>query len=90
MTNRTTKPCGQCGKTMRGVSPQRKYCTECMRDRAKARKNQPDKKRKEHAGKTGCRQSIVGIERPLSIEEIVMSAESEGLSYGQYVLKYGL
>lgn len=82
----TEKVCPFCQKTFIPKCVHQIYCNASCRTKLKYRNN----KRK--------RQLQVSIERAirkkrrrgLSIEEINRAALQEGISYGKYVLKYGL
>ena len=82
-----TKWCKECGKIMRDVQPNKRFCEKCLHDkklryaqigyeRQKAQK--AEKKHKERvATALPC--------RPHSIAWCVREAEKRGMSYGQFV-----
>lgn len=85
--NLATKWCKGCGKIMRDVQPNKRYCDKCLHDkslryaqigyqRRKAQKT--EKKRKERAAAALPR-------RPRSIAWCVREAEKRGMSYGRFV-----
>ena len=109
--NKVDKPCEMCGKMMRGVSRQRRFCAKCADqrnlDRIKARfnangclncgrslENEPpqarycaDCRRARRERKAALREKR---KKPLSLAAINELARAEGLSYGEYVRRYGL
>lgn len=81
-----TKWCKGCGKIMRDVQPNKRYCDKCLHDknlryaqisyqRQKAQKE--EKKRKERTASLPC--------QPRSIAWCVREAEKRGMSYGRFV-----
>lgn len=84
--NLVTKWCKGCGKIMRDVQPNKRYCDKCLHDknlrysqigyeRQKAQKE--EKKRKERAAALP--------RHPHSIAWCVREAEKRGMSYGRFV-----
>lgn len=70
----TEQTCAFCGKTF-SHSKKKKYCSDLCRQKANGRGlGKPRKK-----GKPS-----------MTIEQVAVAARAEGLSYGQYVAKYGL
>lgn len=74
------KQCKGCGTLMVGVACNRQYCDDCRRIRAR------DVSRRYYAR----RRSRADRRKGMTIKQIVREADTEGLSYGQYVAKYGL
>ena len=84
--NLVTKWCKGCGKIMRDVQPNKRYCDKCLHDknlryaqisyqRQKAQKE--EKKRK--------KRTAALPRRPRSIAWCVREAEKRGMSYGRFV-----
>lgn len=83
---RMDKPCITCGKIMRDVTKAKKYCTECLAERAYYQNKERygdvrALKRSERVEKQAPRKS--------TIDEIMKRAMEKGLSYGKFVALYG-
>lgn len=100
---RISKPCGQCGALMESVTPRRRYCPACRRERKRASwaaaygKARAKKARRTPAESkhTRLRRILAGDTPParedhLTLGQVSMLADAAGMSYGKYVVKYGL
>lgn len=73
--------CKECGKECVRTSNSQKVCVDC---RKKVKYGQYCKSEPQSTSKKGGRKK-----KALSIVEICELAKAEGLTYGQYVTKYG-
>jgi len=84
--------CEICGKVFITDSPRKIFCSdECLRISSNRRKNESLKA--EWAAYRSSLDQFKGDEREkpkMSIGEISVLAKKEGLSYGQYIVKYKL
>lgn len=81
--NRKNKICEVCGKEL--VERQKFYCSpECAKEARRSNKNEQCRKPKSEPKKKGRPKKVV------SVVEICKRAKEEGLTYGQYVGKYGM
>lgn len=86
--NLVTKWCKGCGKIMRDVQPNKRFCEKCLHDKnlryaqisyQRQKVQKEEKKRKER---------ITSLpRRPHSIAWCVREAEKRGISYGQFVAR---
>ena len=80
-----TKWCKGCGKIMRDVQPNKRYCEKCLHD--KNVKNSRERYRKKKARNVEAlhKEAISLPHRPRSIAWCVREAEKRHMSYGQFV-----
>lgn len=81
--------CVICGKKLSGKN--KKYCGETCRRRAATLRNMEEMKELSESKDVETPKVIKKKRKPkLTLVQIAVEARKEGLSYGQYVAKYGL
>jgi len=91
MTRMYEKVCAYCGKTFEHNNTQTKYCgNEC---RAAVQREQNLRHRRKYLDRQATKPKAKRkpkIEKPKTLSEIAAAAREAGMTYGEYVAKYGI
>ena len=82
-----TRKCEVCGEAFQANSTKRKYCSDACYKKANREKQKERKYVEAKELETSIKERFPGYSK---IAAICVAAKAEGLSYGQYVGKYGV
>lgn len=87
MMKLVTKWCKGCGKIMRDVQPNKRYCDKCLHDRNLEYTKASNERRRAnyHEAQHKKRVAVALAHRPHSIAWCVREAEKRHMSYGRFV-----
>lgn len=85
--NLVTKWCKGCGKIMRDVQPNKRFCEKCMHDKNLQYSRNGHKRKKAQKSEKNRKEQAAAANpfRQRSIEWCVHEAEKRGMSYGRFV-----
>lgn len=85
--NLVTKWCKGCGKIMRDVQPNKRFCKKCLHDKnLEYARNGYQRQKAQKAEKKHKERAVAALpRRPRSIAWCVREAEKRGMSYGRFV-----
>lgn len=85
--NLVTKWCKGCGKIMRDVQPNKRFCEKCLHDKNLEYTRASSERRRANYHEAQHKKKVAAAlpRRPHSIAWCVREAEKRGMSYGRFV-----